>query len=190
MHVDELVEGCINGSRIHFTELYDRYAPAMYGICLRYSGNTEEAKDILQEGFIKVFLQIKTYDKARAPFEVWLRKIFIYRAIDYIRHRKRAMFYPVEFAELDIEEEEEEELDEISSVDLSIEELLDMVQKLPTGYRLVFNLFAIEEKTHAEIAQLLGISINTSKSQYKKARAMLQVTIRTKMPLIKYKYGS
>jgi RNA polymerase sigma factor (sigma-70 family) len=186
MRVDELIEGCKSGSRIHFTELYDRYAPAMYGICLRYSGSTAEAKDILQEGFIKVFLQLHTFDKTRAPFEVWLRKIFIYRSIDYLRHRKMALFYPVEFAELEIEEEEDDEYE--MPLDFSMQELLDMVRELPTGYRTVFNLFAIEEKTHVEIAELLDISVNTSKSQYKKARRMLQEKIRSKMPMPKYKY--
>jgi RNA polymerase sigma factor (sigma-70 family) len=184
MHVEELIEGCKAGSRVHFTELYDRYAPAMYGICLRYSGSTEEAKDILQEGFIKVFLQLNSYDRLRGSFDTWMKNIFIHRAIDYLRHRKLAFFYPVEFAEL-IPVEDDEPI-----IDISMEELLDMVRRLSPGYRAVFNLHVIEERTHAEIAELLGISENTSKSQYLKARRILQQTIKSKIVIPKYKYGS
>jgi RNA polymerase sigma-70 factor (ECF subfamily) len=187
MHVDELIKGCKAGSRHHFSELYAAYAPAMYGICLRYSGNMEEAKDILQEGFIKVFLQLKTYDKARGSVEVWLKGIFVHAAIDFLRKRPMALFYPVEIVD---NTADDDAANEPPPIELRTEELLQMVCDLPAGYRAVFNLHAIEEKTHPEIAALLGISEGTSKSQLMKARRMLQERIREKLARPKYKYGS
>jgi RNA polymerase sigma factor (sigma-70 family) len=172
MHADELVAGCLSGSRRHFSELYDRFAPAMYGICLRYSGSAEEAEDILQEGFIKVFINLKTYDSAKGSLQGWMRKVFVHTAIDYYRKKTLALnLYPFEMAENGAEEEE-------PTIDLSQEQLLEMIRSLPIGYRTVFNLHVIEENTHKEIAKLLGISENTSKSQLMKARKMLQQKIK------------
>jgi RNA polymerase sigma factor (sigma-70 family) len=174
MQVDELIAGCKAGSRTHFSELYESYAPTMYAVCLRYSGSAEEAKDILQEGFINVFTQLKSYDKARGSFEGWLRRIFVHKAIDYFRKRTKSLnLYPIEMADIG----SDEEVDELP-IDLSVSQLLEMVRELPVGYRTVFNLYVIEEKNHKEIAELLGISESTSKTQFMKARKTLQDKIK------------
>jgi RNA polymerase sigma factor (sigma-70 family) len=175
MKVEELIEGCRRGSRKHFSELYDRFSPAMYGICLRYSGSAEEAEDILQEGFIKVFMQLRTYDSSRGSLQGWMRKIFVHMAIDYYRKRTVALnLYPFEIADNGVAEDEEEE----HEIDLSQEQLLQMIRELPLGYRTVFNLYVIEENSHKEIAIMLGISESTSKSQLMKARRVLQQKIK------------
>lgn len=176
MQVEELIAGCKAGSRKHFAELYESYAAAMYGICLRYSGSTEEAEDILQDGFINVFVQIKSFDSARGSFERWMRSIFINRAIDYLRSREHFLnSLPPETA--DEEWDEEDEVYQEPDIDLSQAELLQMIRELPAGYRAVFNLHVMEEKNHKAIAEMLGISESTSKTQLMKARRMLQEKI-------------
>ena len=173
MHVDELIEGCLRGSRSHFSELYEQFAPMLYGICLRYSDDADEAQDIMQEGFIKVFMQLNTFSKERGALEFWLRKIFVNTAIDYYR-KKPPLLNNIPLENLTEETEEEEG----PFNDLSREQLLEMIRQLPAGYRTVFNLFAIEEVGHKEIAVMLGISENTSKTQLMKARRMLQAKIK------------
>jgi RNA polymerase sigma-70 factor (ECF subfamily) len=146
----------------------------MFGICLRYSDSAEEAQDILQEGFIKVFTQLKSFDRTKGSPEGWMRRIFVHTAIDYFRKRTMALnLYPLDLADKGWDEEDEE-----SPVDLSQQQLLEMIRELPTGYRTVFNLHVIEEKNHKEIAVLLGISESTSKTQFMKARKMLQEKIK------------
>src|SRR5207237_1047696 len=136
MQDEELIEGCRRGSRRHFSELYDRFSPAMYGICLRYSGSSEEAEDILQEGFMKVFIQLKTYDSSKGSLQGWMRKIFVHKAIDY--YRKRALALNLfqngisENGAVHYEPEEEE-----APIDLSMAKLLEMIRALPVGYRTV-----------------------------------------------------
>ena len=175
MHVDELIAGCKAGSRSHFSELYETYAPVMYGICYRYSGSAEEAQDLLQEGFINVFMQLKSFDGSKGTFEGWMKRIFVHKAIDFFRKRTMALnLYPLEVAVNDPDEEEDEE----SHIDLSQTELLEMIRELPVGYRTVLNLHVIEEKNHKEIAELLVISESTSKTQFMKARKMLQEKIK------------
>ena len=187
MQVDELIEGCRRGSKSHFSELYDRFSPVMYSICLRYSGSAEEAEDILQEGFINVFMQLKTYDKAKGPFEGWLRKIFVHKAIDYLRKKTIPLNgYPVDLVDENSLEEKEG-----LPIDLLPGELLEMVRSLPLGYRTVFNLHVVEEKSHKEIGELLGISENTSKTQFMKARKTLREKIKKRLPApAQYRYGS
>jgi RNA polymerase sigma factor (sigma-70 family) len=186
MTVDELIEGCRRGSRRHFSELYDRFAPAMYGICLRYSGSADEAEDILQEGFIKVFTQLNKYDESRGSLGGWMHQIFVYTAIDCIRKRTLTLnLYPIDIPGVNGAAVYEEEV----QIDLTQEQLLGMIRELPTGYRTVFNLHVIEEKSHKEIATLLGIAENTSRSQLLKARKMLQEKIKHYLSLTENEKG-
>lgn len=175
MHDDELIAGCLDGSQRHFNELYEKYAYSLYGICLRYSGDEDEAKDVLQDGFIKVFTQLKTFDIHKGSFEGWLKRIFVNQAIDCYRKKKAAInSVPAE----DISDEVPDDNDRVDlEFDFSKEELLEMIQQLPGGYRTVFNLFVMENMGHKEIAALLGISENTSKTQFFKARKLLREKI-------------
>ena len=173
MQVDDLIAGCINGGKRYFDELYETYSRRLYGICLRYSGDQEEAKDILQEGFVKLFGQLKSFDSKKGSFEGWMRRVFVNHAIDYYRKRKQL---PVSVAPENIADEVRD-VEEEHQYDLSEREILELIRELPNGYRMVFNLFVIEELSHKEIAAMLGISESTSKSQFHKARKMLREKI-------------
>lgn len=148
--------------------LYKYFAPKMYGICLRFAGNQMEADDIMQEGFIKVFTQLKNF-RNEGSFEGWIRRTFINTAINYYRKNLRSSkFQNVDELEVAITNEEN-----IFDT-LSKEELINLIQELPNGYRTVFNLNIIEGYTHKEIGEMLNISDNTSKSQLTRARSILQ----------------
>jgi len=162
---DEVIQGCIKGDRASQKLLYQRYAKDMFGICKGYSGDTSSAKDILQDGFIKVFKYLKDYKGG--SLEAWIRRIIVNTAIDFYRKSVREM----NVVELE---------DYVSYVDsdileqLNAEDLLKLVQKLPKGARLIFNLYTIEGYSHKEISEKLNISVGTSKSQVNRARSLLQ----------------
>ncbi len=149
--------------------LYQKYSSKMYGICLRFAGNTMEADDILQEGFIKVFTKLK-YFRNEGSLEGWIRRIFVNTAINFYRKKSRYAF--------------NEDLEDVHfntaraengySDLLSKEELVNLIQSLPNGYRTVFNLNVVEGYTHKEIGEMLGISDNTSKSQLTRAKTILK----------------
>ncbi|MCF8367787.1 MAG: sigma-70 family RNA polymerase sigma factor [Bacteroidales bacterium] len=152
--------------------LYKHFAPKMYGICLRFAGNAMEADDILQESFIKIFNKIKDF-RNEGSLEGWIRRTIINTAINFYRRN-------VKFAKMGYLDEVEIEDNSYSSIysKLSSEEILNLVQELPIGYRTVFNLNVIEGYTHKEIGKMLNISDNTSKSQLTRARSALQVKIK------------
>lgn len=148
--------------------LYRHFAPKMYGICLRFAGNPMDADDILQEGFIKVFMKIKDF-RNEGSFEGWIRRTFINTAINFYRRNTRNLKND-DLDGIDLQDDQGESIiDKISR-----EELLNLLQELPLGYRTVFNLNVIEGYTHKEIGEMLGISDNTSKSQLTRARKILQ----------------
>lgn len=168
----DLLEGCIKGDRKMQYELYNRFAPKMYGVCLRYAGNAEEAEDILQESFIKVFRKITSY-RGDGSFEGWVRRIFVNTAIEY--YRKKTYLQPItEQEEATVEGKYLSVLDSLAEKDI-----IKLVQQLSPGYRTVFNMYVIEGYTHKQIADLLGISEGTSKSQLSRAKQILQEMIRT-----------
>jgi RNA polymerase sigma-70 factor (ECF subfamily) len=167
----ELIDQCLKGNPKSQEALYRLYAPRMYGVCMRYARNTLEADDILQEGFIKVFNFLKDY-RHQGSLEGWIRRIVVNTAINYYRSRLH------EWEEVNIEKAGSSPKLETAEVDnLSRDELLALIQQLPEGYRLVFNLYVIEGYNHQEIGKLLDISENTSKSQLSRARASLQEKI-------------
>lgn len=149
-------------------QVYEKYASRMLGVCMRYVGDQMTAEDILVEGFLKVFDKIDQY-KGEGSFEGWIRRIMVNEALGYLRQRKRLREVPM----LD---EAEGIADDNARIDQSLEtgELMHIIGTLPLGYRTVFNLYAIEGYAHAEIAQMLGITEGTSKSQLHRARALLQ----------------
>ncbi len=163
----DLIEGCIRGDRKMQYELYERYAPKMYGVCLRYAANAEEAEDILQEGFIKVYKKISSY-RGDGSFEGWIRRIFVNTAIEHFR--KKTYLQPItEQEESTIEGKYLSVLDSLAEKDI-----IQLVQQLSPGYRTVFNMYVIEGYTHKQIAEALGISEGTSKSQLSRAKLILQ----------------
>ncbi len=168
----DLINGCIEGDRRMQEELYRRFSPRMYAVCLRYATGSEEAEDILQEGFIKIFKKLGSY-RGDGSFEGWIRRIFVNTAIEHFRRRK--YLQPVtEKEENTIEGKYLSVLDELGEKDI-----LELVRQLSPGYRTVFNMYVVEGYTHKEIGDMLGISEGTSKSQLSRAKVILQDMVRT-----------
>jgi RNA polymerase sigma factor (sigma-70 family) len=163
-----LVRGCVAGNRNCQSELYGRYAPKMMGISLRYAKRREEAEDILQESFIKVFKSIAQF-KYNGSLEGWIRKITINTALEY--YRSKMHLNPV--VDIDTVQVENFSTQDIFG-NINVKDLVKMVQALPTAYRMVFNLYVFEGYKHKEIAVMLRISEGTSKSNLYDARALLQ----------------
>ena len=167
----DLIAGCVAGDRKMQQELYQRFAPKMFGVCLRYAGNTEEAEDILQEGFIKVFKKMSSF-RGEGSFEGWVRRIFVNTAIEHFR--RKTYLQPVT-------EREEETIEGsyLSVLDsLAEKDIIQLVQQLSPGYRTVFNMYVVEGYTHKQIADIMGISEGTSKSQLSRAKIILQDMVR------------
>lgn len=164
----ELIDGCLKEDRRTQELLYKRYSNRMWGVCLRYSRSREEAEDILQEGFMKVFDNIGKF-KFEGSFEGWVRRIMVNTAL---RHYNKSVFKEEKLANDD--EEIDALVDPAALANISEKELLRVIDELPEGYRVVFNLYVIEGYDHKEIAEMLGIAESTSRSQLTKARLMLQ----------------
>ena len=164
-----ILRDCIQNDRKAQKLLYEKYAPVLLGICIRFTRNRNEAEDILQESFVKIFLNLKSFQK-KSSLMGWMRKIVINTAITmYHRNLKHQHHYNVEdLRERNMSGSENEDFE------FTREELLNVIQDLPPGYRMVFNLYAIEGYKHKEIAKKLLIDINTSKSQYSRAKRLIQ----------------
>jgi len=171
MDEKQLIDGCIKGDRKAQKALYDKYSHRMLAVCLRYVKDMEDARDLLQEGFIKLFSNIHQY-MGGGLFDGWVRKIFVNCALERIRQQdvlKNAV---------DINEADYAYIaDETAVTQLSAEEIMVYVRSLPDGFRTVFNMFAIEGYSHKEIGHKLKITESTSRSQYMRARKMLQKMI-------------
>jgi RNA polymerase sigma factor (sigma-70 family) len=164
---NDLISGCIAGDRRIQELLYQRFAPKMYAVCLRYANNTDDAQDLLQEGFIKVFRNLEKFRK-EGSFEGWVRRVFVNTAIEHYR-RKSNLHTISETEERNIEDGAWNILDHLAEKDI-----IQLVQELSPGYRSVFNMYVIEGYSHKEIGDILGISEGTSKSQLARAKAILQ----------------
>jgi RNA polymerase sigma factor (sigma-70 family) len=162
----ELIDGCCKGNRSYQKALYERYCRKMMVVCLRYSKTSAEAEDILQEAFVKVFQGLKNF-RQESKLETWITRIMVNTALN-LQRKKLYLFPMVDVEELDLHQEE------VSISGIHFTQLLEMIQSLPQGCQIVFNLFAIEGYNHKEIAELLGISEGTSKSQYARARSLMQ----------------
>ena len=167
----DLIQGCLENDRRMQQELYNRFSGKMYGVCLRYAGNADDAQDILQDGFVKVFRKLDSFRK-EGSFEGWVRRIFVNTAIEHFR-RKNYMQPVTEREESTIEAKTLSALDGMNEKDI-----LKLVQELSPGYRTVFNLYVVEGYTHKEIAAMLDITEGTSKSQLSRAKVILQDMIR------------
>ncbi len=168
MTESQLIQGCRDGDAACQRLLYDTFQSKMLGVCMRYFPDKMEAQDVLQDGFIKVFKNIDSFEE-KGSLEGWIRRIMVNTALEQIRKEARkGQKVSFENESLLIVEPE------IASDQMEANDILKFVQALPTGYRAIFNLFAIEGYSHNEIAEQLNISVNTSYSQYHRARALLQ----------------
>lgn len=168
MELDKIIILCKKGKRKGQNLLYQQFSNAMFRICLRYVGNETEAEEILMNGFMKVFKNIKNFEnRNKGSFPAWIKTIMVRESLDFLR-RNKTMY----FVEANDALQLESDTDAIQ--DLLAEDLFALIQEMPDGYRTVFNLYVIEGFSHQEIAEKLQISINTSKTQLRKARLFLQ----------------
>jgi len=164
----QLIQHCLSNEEGALDELYRQYAPKLYGVCLRYTKNKEEAEDLLHDGFIRILDHLKKF-RHEGSFEGWMRRIMVTSAINYLRRKNKYQ------SDIDPELADRSVAFETPVLDvISMKELLAIINNLPDGYRMVFNLYVIDGYKHKEIAEMLGISENTSKSQFMKARKSLQ----------------
>ena len=169
----DLIKGCIEGNPEMQKMLYDRFSSKMYGVCLRYAENTEDANDVMQEAFIKVYKSLPKF-RAEGSFEGWIRRIFVNTSIEH--YRKKVKLYNVtEVQENTIEDTNLDALDSLATKDI-----LAIINELSPGYKQVFNMHVVEGYSHKEIADVLGITEGTSKSQLARAKGVLKKIIETR----------
>ncbi len=165
----EILQRCLKHERKAQKILFDHFAPGLLAVCMRYTSNRAEAEDILQEGFVKVFKYLKNFE-GRSSLASWMRKIMVNTSItNYHKNLKHHYHY-------DIDNLKEQNVGDCELPDLEFthEEMMRVIDQMPAGYKMVFNLYAIEGYKHKEIAEKLGIDENTSKSQYSRARKLIQ----------------
>jgi RNA polymerase sigma-70 factor (ECF subfamily) len=167
----ELVKACLKGDLRAQKQLYVVYAPKVKGICLRYAASTEEAEDMLQEAFIRIFSKLNQF-KNDGPLGAWIRRVVVNTAAEIYRRDKKLRNH----TDIDKYSAFISDTENILS-DLSAGDIAKKIRQLPDGYRVVFNMFAVEGYSHREIADTLGVTENTSKSQYCRARNALKVMI-------------
>ena len=172
MTEEQLIKACIKEDAASQKEVFMRFSGRMLGVCNRYARNSADAEDILQDAFIKVFDKIHQF-KFEGSFEGWIRKIVVNTALKKYSLRR----YEKEVSGYEVNDRNESEMEPSAYSHLSQKELLELINNLPDGYRLVFNLYAIEGFQHDEIAEMLGIQPGTSRSQLVKARNLLQKQI-------------
>ena len=169
----EMIEGCLRGDRRSQEVLYARYARRMFAVCLRFARHQLEAEDLMQEGFIRVFEKLPDF-RMEGSLEGWVRRIMVHTSINQYRRKSFKM------EKFGLEHLPEEPVAADALDRMGVKDLMEMVASLPDGYRMVFNLFAIEGYDHAEIAEMIGCGESTSRSQLAKARRMLQAKINSK----------
>lgn len=167
---EQLIEKCKKYDRVAQKMLYDRYAPILLGICMRYVFEKSEAEDILQEGFLKIFTKITEFE-GRGSFEGWMKRVIVNTAITHYHKSSKHNKYHYDINDVQLPKNEKPAIGE---AEFTSEELLYVIHSLPDGYKHVFNLYAIEGYKHKEIAEMLKIDINTSKSQYSRAKKLIR----------------
>jgi len=176
MTEEAIIKGCISNESTAQRELYNKYSPKMLAVCYRFAHNREDAEDMLQEGFIKVFLQIHTFEN-RGAFEGWIRRIVVHTCINILKKNKKfnESVDIIHATSLQVREES------VPSI-VQAKQVVECIRVLPIGYRTVLNLYAIEGYSHREIGAMLDIEESTSRSQYTRAKQMLEdILIRKKI---------
>lgn len=179
MTQEAILKGCLNNEAGAQRELYNRYSPKMLAVCYRFAHNREDAEDMLQEGFIKVFLQMHTFEN-RGAFEGWIRRIIVHTCINILKKNKKFN----ESVELIHATSLKEREDSVPAI-IQAKQVVECIRLLPLGYRTVLNLYAIEGYSHREISGMLDIEESTSRSQFTRAKAMLEQILITKKILQK-----
>jgi RNA polymerase sigma-70 factor (ECF subfamily) len=169
---EELIQGCIRDEATCQKEVFNRYASRMLGVCHRYARTNADAEDILQDAFIKIFDKMHQF-KFEGSFEGWIRRIVVNTALKKYSLRR----YEKEVVGYEIKDSNESGMEPSAYAHLNQKEILDLINNLPDGYRLIFNLYVMEGFSHEEIAVMLGIQPGTSRSQLVKARTLLQKQI-------------
>jgi RNA polymerase sigma-70 factor (ECF subfamily) len=163
----KLVRDCLRQNPIAQKQLYELFAEPMLGICYRYTKSMNDAEEVLQQGFIKVFHNLHQF-RAEGDLGAWIRRIMVNTAINYLKRRPQYQL------DLSFEENSLHPVDNSQpDMSLNMKDLLNLIRQLPAGYQTIFNLHAVEGFTHVEIAKMLGISEGTSRSQYSRARGLL-----------------
>lgn len=163
----QLVKDCLRQKPEAQRQLYEQFAKTMLGICYRYTKSLRDAEDVLQDGFVKVFLGLKQY-KFEGELGAWIRRIMVNTALNFLKKNRKyrdEMYFD--------EQPLHPVADDNPAVNLEAKEMADLIRQLPQGYQTIFNLYAIEGFSHVEIGEMLGISDGTSRSQYARARALL-----------------
>lgn len=178
MYTDkDIVEGCKKGKRSLQDLLYERYAGTLLGVSMRYIGNKMEAEDVLHDAFIKIYLKIGSFKLTeKGSLLAWMRRIVVNTSLNQLRDKNKISFDRIGKVEFE-DEGEYAKNDNTEIINIEPEELLKIIQNLPKGYNVVFNLYVFEKFSHQEIAEKLEISINTSKTQLMKARAYIRKKI-------------
>lgn len=174
MTEQELIQRCRDKERRAQKFLYDRYAPKMFGVCRRYVKNYEDAEDVMVEGFYKVLANIHKF-KSAGSFEGWIRRIMVNQALMFLRKNNNFKL-SVEISNITLPSRP------VAEDNLAAQDILGLLNMLPTGYRTVFNMYVIEGYKHREIAEILGISINTSKSQLILAKKRMRELVEKNYP--------
>ena len=177
---DDLVDECKKGNRQAQQKVYEAYAQKMLAVCMRYAKDHESAKDMLHEGFIKVFVNIKKFKK-KSSLETWITRVMVNHALDELK-KKFKQFIHIDEVEYRLQSTDPVEFSKKETKKLTAIEVIEKIQLLPVGYRAVLNLYALENYSHNEIADTLGISVGTSKSQLAKARRMLSTMLKNHRP--------
>jgi RNA polymerase sigma-70 factor (ECF subfamily) len=176
MTEEAILLGCLKNQAAAQRELYNRYSPKMLAVCFRFAHNREDAEDMLQEGFIKVYSQIHTFQN-KGAFEGWIRKIVVHTCINHLKKNKR-FSENIDILHAGTIQIREESVPSI----VQAKQIVDCIRMLPVGYRTVLNLYAIEGYSHKEIAGMLDIEESTSRSQYTRAKQMLEeILVRKKI---------
>ncbi len=176
---DNLLKECLSGNTRAQKQLYDRYSRKMYGVCLRYAPDQAMAEDFLQEGFIRIFMKLKSF-RSQGSLEGWMRRIMVNTTLEILR-KKDVFKNSVELSQSNLlindttePESDANDQDDPDVMHISTETLTRVLSEMPQGFRTVFNLYAVDQYTHKEIGGMLGISEGTSKSQYARARSWLK----------------
>tara|TARA_Y100000782_G_scaffold115250_1_gene156214 strand:+ start:1760 stop:2299 length:540 start_codon:yes stop_codon:yes gene_type:complete len=176
---EQIIEGCKQGKADCQKALFDQYKRKLMGVCLRYAGDEDEAHDMLQDGFVKIFQKLDTFNN-KGSLVAWMCRLMINNCLDHLRKTK--------YQRMHVEVEQAEKMDNVQDdviAAISAKDILRYISEMPTGYRTVFNMFAIEGYSHKEIAEELGVTENTSKSQYRKARFYLMEVIEKNNKVLK-----
>lgn len=184
MHTEALkhiIEGCKREDAKQQELLFNAYSPILYGLCCRYIGDRDDAEDVLQEAFIKIFLNIRQY-KESGSFEGWMKKIAVHTALHFLKQKKRLKFESIDVT--DIPNGEDEGSDSLFEDEPDEQFIFDCMAQLPLGYKTVLNLFLVENFSHKEIAEQLNIKESTSRSQFSKGRKLLLDLIKKRQSTI------